>query len=119
MKNLEYLNLSDNNICDASLDSLSMALKTLNKVKTLILAGNDIDDKGLSTLTKDLQIDNLDLSNNQISIEGEKTVVRNQSKRTKIIFSGKSMYGSNQENQLIKTTDKKKPKNRKICCIIN
>ena len=116
MNNLAYLNLSKNHISDQSLYPLSNAIKSLFKLKTLILEGNTIDDKGSNILSKDLNVLRLDLTNNHMSIEGEKILVQNLSKSTNIILSGKSMYGNKEEKKLFIT--EKKSKNNKVCCLI-
>jgi len=116
LTNIEYLDLSRNNIDDKSIQIMSLSLKNLTHLKTLILAYNNIDDTGSEVLSKNIEVHLLDLSNNCISLSGEKKVISNIPKFTKVIFSGKSMYGL-REGKIIDISKSNKDKDKQCCYI--
>jgi len=116
LTNIEYLDLSRNNIDDKSIQIMSLSFKSLAHLKTLILAHNNIDDIGSEVLSKNIEVPLLDLSNNSISLNGEQKVIGNLPKSTKVIFSGKSMYGLREGK--IKEISKNMKDKDKACCYI-
>jgi hypothetical protein len=95
---------------------MSLSFKSLAHLKTLILAHNNIDDIGSEVLSKNIEVPLLDLSNNSISLNGEQKVIGNLPKSTKVIFSGKSMYGLREGK--IKEISKNIKDKDKACCYI-